>query len=114
MNDSQERQIAIDGLEYIAQLIRRYAEVERIYLHRIDHMLNRDLEAALSKLYRHVLEFEARAVCQFARNTRLQAMRNIVTIDRWGAILKTIKESETDCDELTRIIDAGCQHTWHE
>ncbi|KAK3175848.1 hypothetical protein OEA41_007170 [Lepraria neglecta] len=110
LNDSQQRQMAIDGLEYIAQLIRRYAEVERIYLRRIDHRLNRDLEAALS----HVLEFEARAFCQFARNTGLQAMRNIVKIDGWEAILNTIKESETDCDKLTGIIDAKCQHTWHE
>ena len=41
-------------------------------------------------------------------------MRNIVKIDGWEAILNTIKESETNCDKLTGIIDAECQHTWHE
>ena len=61
------------------------------------------------KLYSQILEYEARAACQFNRNTALQIARNIVEADSWEAILKGVKESETACDQLMRIIDVKDQ-----
>jgi N-terminal domain of NWD NACHT-NTPase len=60
-------------------------------------------------LYVQILEYEARAACQFNRNTAFQLARNIVQADGWEAILEKIKESEMACDQLIRIIDAKDQ-----
>ncbi|KAI9762073.1 MAG: hypothetical protein M1840_001482 [Geoglossum simile] len=116
VNDSKQRAATIDGLEYISTLVRRYAEIERIYLQGGEHtlkadrseecMLRKELEIAIMKLYRQVLEYEARAVCQFNRNTALQIGRNIVEADGWGDIVGSMKASEMTCDELMRVIDA--------
>lgn len=81
MNDSKQRTAAIDGLETIAQIIHRYASVEEIYLRGDEEALKDDLREIIVKLYKGILEYEARAVCQFQRNTVLQLARNIVTID---------------------------------
>jgi ankyrin repeat domain-containing protein 50 len=109
VNDSKQRAAAIDGLEYISKLVRRYAEIELIYFQGEQFALQGDLEAVVVKLYSLVLEYEARAACQFNRNTALQIVRNIVEADSWEAILGRVKESETACDQLMRIIDGKGQ-----
>jgi ankyrin repeat domain-containing protein 50 len=72
-------------------------------------VLRSDLEAAISKLYCQILEYEARAVCQFNRNTAIQIARNVVEADSWENILDKIKASEMSCDQLKEIIDAKDQ-----
>lgn len=104
-NDTKQRSAAIDGFENIAKLIRRYSQVERLYLSDQSFRLTEDLRLALINLYKAVLEFEARAACQFSRNAAHQALRNVFTADGWDAILANIKQSETNCEILLRIID---------
>ena len=105
VNDSKQRSAAIDGLEYIARLIRRCTEIERLYLGAQVFRLSDELRSTLIKLYRMVLEFEARAACQFSRNTAHQTLRNIVTADGWDGLMASIKRFETDCGILLQIID---------
>ena len=109
MNDSKQRSEVIDGLEYISKTVRRYTEIEHIYLHGEELMLKGDLEAAVMKLYSQILEYEARAVCQFNRRTAIQIARNVVEADSWKGTLEMIRASETACDQLTRTIDAADQ-----
>ncbi len=78
MNDTKQRSAAIEGLEYISRLIRRYTEIEHIYLQKEESALRNDLEAAITKLYRQILKYEVRAACQFNRNIVFQIARNIV------------------------------------
>ena len=105
-NDSKQRSSAMDGLEYIAKLVRRCTEIERLYLRNDTFRLEEDLRKSLTAMYRLVLEYQARAACQFSRNTAHQAIRNIVTADGWDCILTSIKDHETSCEILLRIIDA--------
>ncbi len=109
VNDTKQRSAAIEGLEYISRLVRRYTEIEHIYLQGEEPALRNDLEAAITKLYRQVLEYEARAACQFNRNTAFQIARNIVGADSWESILGNIKTSEVACDGLKEVIDAKDQ-----
>jgi ankyrin repeat protein len=109
VNDTKQRSAAIEGLEFISQLVRRYTEIERIYLQGEEPALRNDLEAAIMKLYRQILEYEARAACQFNRNTAFQIARNIVGADSWESILDNIKTSEVACDGLKEVIDAEDQ-----
>ena len=104
-NDSKQRSSAMDGLEYIAKLVRRCTEIERLYLRNDTSRLEEDLRKALTAMYRLVLEYQARAACQFSRNTAHQAIRNIVIADGWDCILTSIKDHETSCEDLLRIID---------
>lgn len=105
-NDTKQRSAAIDGLEYVSKLVRRYAEIEKIYLRTRADFDTQDLEASIIKLYSEVLEFEARAACQFNRNTAIQTVRNVVEADGWDSIIVTVKASEKACEKLTSIIDA--------
>lgn len=105
-NDTKQRSTVIDGLENIAKLVRRYSQIEGLYLSDQSFRLTEDLRLAVIKLYKTVLEFEARAACQFSRNVAHQAMRNVFTADGWDGILENIKQSETHCEILIRIIDA--------
>ena len=105
-NDSKQRSSAMDGLEYIAKLVRRCTEIERLYLSNDTFRLEEDLRKSLTAMYRLVLEYQARAACQFSRNTAHQAIRNIVIADGWDCILTSIKDHETSCEILLRIIDA--------
>ncbi|KAL8798161.1 MAG: hypothetical protein Q9182_006912 [Xanthomendoza sp. 2 TL-2023] len=104
-NDSKQRSSAMDGLEYITKLVRRYTEIERLYLRQQAFRLADDLRIAVCKIYRLILEFQARAACQFSRNTAHQAIRNIVTADGWDGILTSIKDHDTTCEILLRLID---------
>ena len=109
MNDSKQRATAIDGLQCVSTSVRRYAEIERIYLHGEDYTLKTEFEAAIMKLYRQILEYEARVACQFNRNTALQIARNIVEADGWENILNSIKERENVCEKLKEMIDVNDQ-----
>ncbi|MCJ1229232.1 hypothetical protein MMC12_005897 [Toensbergia leucococca] len=106
VNDSKQRTAAIDGLESISETIRRYTEIELLYLQSDERTLRSDLETTITKLYSQVLEYEARAACQFSRNAAVQFARNVVEADNWNDILEKVKLSEIACEKLLRIIDA--------
>ena len=86
-------------------MIRRYAEIEHLYLTDEQYRLGADLEAAVVKFYSQILEYEARAVCQFNRSVAVQTLRNIVGADSWESMLGTVKQSATNCEILMQIID---------
>ena len=97
---------AIDGLEHISQLVRRYAEVEKIYLQVGDLIDTQDLEAEMTKLYKRVLEYEATATCQFNRSPAIWIARNIVEADDWGSIFERLKTLDMACAKFIEITDA--------
>jgi ankyrin repeat domain-containing protein 50 len=109
VNDSKERKAAIDGLEYVATLIRRFCEIERIYLQNTASSLLKALQSEVVKLYQKILEYQARAACQFNRNTALQMARNIVQADSWQNKIDDIKSVETSCEKIMQTIDADDQ-----
>ena len=109
VNDSKQRTEAVDGLEYISKLIRRYTEIEHIYLQGDEIILKQDLEATITKLYGQILEYQAKAACQFNRNGAVQFARNLVEADGWKNMLESAKDSGLSCDKLLGIIDAKDQ-----
>ena len=106
---SKQRSTVITGIEEIANLIRRYAEIEHLYLGNEQYRLSNDLEAAVIKLYSQILEYEARAACQFNRRVVIQTARNILGVDSWDTMLESVKQSATNCEILAKIIDAEDQ-----
>ena len=108
MNDTKQRVAAIDGLQYISTLVRQYTEIERIYLQG-EFVLRGELETAVAKLYKQILEYQARAACQFDRNTAHQIARNIGEGDSWADLLHDIKASNEVCAKVREIIDVSDQ-----
>ena len=106
MNDTKQRAAAIDGLQYISTLVRHYTEIERIYLQG-ELVLRGELETAVAKLYKQILEYQARAACQFDRNTAHQLARNIGEVDSWADLLHDIKASDEVCAKVREIIDVS-------
>lgn len=94
---------------HITEIVRRYAEIEKIYLRAGDVTGTKDLEAQVVKLYKGVLEYEARAACQFNRNTAHRIARNIFEANSWDGIIESLKTSDTACANLMSIIDAKDQ-----
>ena len=109
MNDSAQRRDAINGLEEISRLVRRYTEIEHIYFQGGATPLLKDLESTVINLYGQVLEYEARAVCQFNRNAAFQFTRNLVKVDSWKDSLSNIRISEANCDKILQVIDSKDQ-----
>ncbi|KAJ5711409.1 hypothetical protein N7488_005565 [Penicillium malachiteum] len=106
------RDDALAGLKTISELVRRFTEVERLYLKdQQKEPTSQSLEKSTVILYRHVLEYEARAACQFNRNTALQIARSIVTADKWKSILDKIRIAETDCEKVMHLLDMKDQRS---
>lgn len=108
-NDISQRTAAVNGIEYISQLVGRYSAIERIYFQDEASDFEKDLRTAVLKLYQLILEFEATAVCQFDRNTVHQMARNAFKLDDWEGILDKVKSAASACNESRSIIDGNDQ-----
>lgn len=109
VNETQQRKAAIDGLEYISKLIRRYTLIEGIYLQDNTLALEDELKLQIRKLYKQILEYEAKTVCQFDRNAAYQTVRNVSGVDKWKDMLESVKATEHACEQLMQSINASNQ-----
>lgn len=104
VNDSQQRTAAIDGLSYIARLIYRFTEVGRLYFKDKGCTDTTALASEIIKLCRSVLEFQARAICQFDRKRAHQFARNLVEADGWEKRLEQIRSCEAECEKIRVLL----------
>ena len=105
-NDFGQRNDVINGLEYITNLIRRYSELERNHWQNAENVLQSEFQRSIRNLYRHILEYEAKAILQFDRMEAVQFARNVVVFDPWKGLLNKIHELDDACDRVTRRLDA--------
>ena len=105
VNDSHQRTAAVDGLSEIAVLIYRFAEVERLYLRDQTGAETTALEAEVVKLYRTILEYQIRIICQLDRNNAHQFARNVVEADNWRGYLEKIRACEAACKDYMALLD---------
>ena len=107
LNDSQQKTASIDGLYYIAAVICRFAEIENLYLRDKSCTDATALAAETVKLYRSILEFQIRAICQFDRTATHQFARNVVEADGWTAKLDQIRSCEGACEKYRVLLDTN-------
>lgn len=81
INDSTQQTDAINGLEYISNVIYRYVQIEQVYFQSERFTLRNNLETAIMQRYTQILKYQAQAACQFNRNTNYHVSRNIVEVD---------------------------------
>lgn len=106
LNDSQQGEALLSGLEMITDLVARH----RI----VDEQLNQgpppngsyldsevEYRKILIKLYTKVLEFQAKAACYLSHGTLTRFARNIPKVDDWSTLQSSIVRIETECREYT-------------
>lgn len=111
MNDTVQRNDTLDGLKHISEVVSRFYEVERLYLDGAYDSGSEGLAATMVRLYRRILEYEARAACQFNRNGVAQFARNVITVDNWARMLENIMSAEADCEKAMRLLDSTHQRS---
>lgn len=84
VNDTDERQKAIDGVEVMARITARYRTVEDDYTSGLI-LGNEEFEKALVTLYRGIATFYIKAACYFAMSTFGRTWRGIIAADAWTA-----------------------------
>ena len=94
----------MDGLEKIVELIARYKWVEKVLFRDSISMLSVDMEAAITKLYTYILNFQARAASQFDHKTIKRISRNILKRDGWESLLKQISAADDECVKLMGVM----------
>ncbi len=102
-NDSEEHKSALDNVESVAQIIRRYKAIECIYLpvprpvespHRIE------LQDAIVLLYTKIFSFQAKAALYFDHATIRRVAGNIAKLRDWPSLEKEIKSQDEECTKL--------------
>lgn len=107
VNHSQQWIAAVDGLSYIARLIYRFTEIEKLHLGDKGRADTMNLANETIKLYRSILQFQARAICQFDRRRSHQFARNLVEADGWGKQLEQIRSCEAECEKICVILQSN-------
>ena len=105
INDCQQRKTATQGLSYIAVLICRFAEIEKLYLRDKRCTDTTALASETINLYRSILEFQIRVICQLDRNTAHQYARNVINADGWEKQIDQIMLFEAACEKCRVLLD---------
>ncbi|KAJ5691582.1 hypothetical protein N7488_012317 [Penicillium malachiteum] len=123
LKPGREYQALLEGLEYISQTICLYHIIERRYLFREHSLAVLDqqddafvdgLEAVFLKLYKDIIEFQARKVFHLATSSITQAFNDMFLIESWGSMLDVIRDSEAMCLKFIRVIDSEKLHSGME
>jgi len=109
LNDSQQNEVALNGIEEVNLLVARYASIEEIYLDSEDATLMPEFREGLITLYMKILEFQATAACHFGRNTFLRSMRSTLHLEDWAKLLNEVKKKDVVCSGITKLLDSKYQ-----
>jgi hypothetical protein len=103
INDADERQAAIDGIENVTRIVARFRTVEVDYVSG-RYGTNGDFEKRLVALYRAVALFYIKTACYFAKSTLFRTIRGIVEADAWKHTLDSIKSTESESDRFVTML----------
>jgi ankyrin repeat protein len=117
LNPTVQSEAAREGLESIPLVISRYRVFERIYrevgtatlgTQRPQDMadLREKYEDKVTQLYSRILEYQARAVCQFSSNLADRYLKNVFKVNDWKKMLVKIQTLDSSCNHLAGAMDA--------
>ena len=108
LNDSQQGEALLSGLEMITDLVARHRIVDEQLsqgspssgLHLVSEV---EYQRILTRLYTKVLEFQAKAACYLSHGTLTRFARNIPKVDDWRTLQSSIVQIETEFREYTSL-----------
>jgi hypothetical protein len=111
LNPNTQYKQAVVGLLEIPLVIRRYEVLETVYRNGQygRNQLKEDFEDRVIKLYTTILQYQARAVCQWSRSSVHQYVRDAFKFDGWSTLYSNIQSLDSSCKEIAQALDAG---TW--
>ncbi|KAG4287348.1 hypothetical protein FPRO06_05000 [Fusarium proliferatum] len=95
-NDTDERQLAIDGVSKATELVARYKIVEEDYIYG-KHGKHEDFEKILVAMYSKITLFYIKAACYFAKSTLKRMLRGVATLDDWKSTLTNLTKADEEC-----------------
>ncbi|SCV28614.1 uncharacterized protein FFB14_01832 [Fusarium fujikuroi] len=95
-NDTHERQLAIDGVSKVTELVARYKTVEEDYIYD-KHGKHEDFEKILVAMYSKITLFYIKAACYFAKSTLKRMLRGVATLDDWKSTLTNLTKADEEC-----------------
>jgi len=69
MNDFDQYEAMVAGVEEVASIISRYGEIEALYVSREETTLKQEFEIRLVSLYKNILRYQITAACYYQKNT---------------------------------------------
>jgi hypothetical protein len=108
-NPKTQYEDATEGLLRIPLLIRRYEVLEPVYRQREGEgsRLREDFTEQVTKLYSCILQFQARAVCQWSRSKFEQYTRDVFKADAWAKLTGEMQTLEKSCEDIARAMDGS-------
>jgi len=106
VNALKGRGAAITGLEAIAILIPRYAEIEKVYLSNGGEA-SEELRNAIVELYTNILEYQIEVARYFAQSAFQRFAKATFQPGDWDDRLQRIKSSDDNCKSLITVCDAA-------
>ncbi|KAJ4858728.1 ankyrin repeats (many copies) domain-containing protein [Trichoderma breve] len=112
INASAESASLAKGLEYISSLITQSKMREELYIEARDHELrvrdhekfqlsHREYKAALERLYRQILKFEAKSCCYYSSKFRIGL--DAVKWNDWEQLIGDVREKEQSFSAIEQI-----------
>ena len=100
----------LEGLEYVSNLITRYAILEAIYRGKSSASVHQ-LNASVIKLYGAILVFLGKAHCFFDQSTAKRLAKSIIKLsdNAFEEMVGDIRRCQADVDAVSRLADAERQ-----
>ena len=112
LNDSQQGDVLISGLDMITDLVARHRIIIAQYLklsppsRDLDVELSEGFRRVLIKLYAKVFEYQAKAACYLSRGTLARFLRNVPKVDNWTELHQEILQIDNECKEYRLLFDS--------
>lgn len=112
MNISSQNACQAKGLKYISSLIAQSQMREEIYIKRYESQASgheefqrshREYKAALERLYRQILRFQAKICCHYSNNSALRHGLDAVMWDDWDQLVNNVCERDTEFAAIEQI-----------
>ncbi|KAL7790500.1 ankyrin repeat-containing domain protein [Trichoderma afarasin] len=112
MNISTESAVQTKGLEYISSLISQSQLREELYIKCYEsrkdaqhefQQSHREYKAALERLYRQILKFQAKSCCYYSNTSAFRYGLDAVKWNDWDQLLKDVRQRDTEFAAFEQI-----------
>ncbi|KAK5175733.1 uncharacterized protein LTR77_000872 [Saxophila tyrrhenica] len=118
LNASTSDDDAIEGLDYVQDMLSRYRVVQRVLMENkiLNPGTSQDsiqqrvrLRAHVVELYLQTLVYQFALVKQFSHGKAKQVMRNVFRKDNWKQKLADVKATEQECESHRKVLETETQ-----
>lgn len=112
MNISTESAVQAKGLEYISSLISQSQIREELYIKCYEsrrdvqeefQQSHREYKAALERLYRQILKFQAKSCCYFSSSSTFRYGLDAVKWNDWDQLVNDVRQRDTEFAAFEQI-----------